>query len=173
MTQLISTLVNSPVALAVGMSIIVDPITKRLEFNFMSAVTLLSLAQGNKMATILGLSQGSSIPVNNWLARNLPNLIGLENIYISCTELSGGDHMIDSVLGQLNIFTHVPVMVPFGTLQHYASPDQDLDMLLFPADRNLDNLTIKLYDDRGKILDLQGLDWQMILKVFYHTNSSN
>lgn len=173
MATLISTLTSSPQAIAIGMTIVVDPITRRLEFFFTVATRLLSISEGNIMATVLGISDGSTADVWSWLSHNLPNLIGLENVYIACNELSGGDYLIDSALGQLNVFTHIPITVPFGTLQHYTSPDQDLDMLLFPSDRTLDNLTIKLYDDRGKILDLQGLDWQCILKVYYHTNSTN
>lgn len=173
MTNLISTLVSHPFAIAVGMAIVVDPISRRLEFSFTVPSRLLSTTQGNRMATILGIGDGSSVDLSTWLAPNLPNLIGLENVYISCTELSGGDYLIDSALGQLNVYNNVQITVPFGTIQHYSSNDQDLDMILFPSDRNLDNLTIKLYDDRGRIIDLQGLDWQMILKVYYHTNSSN
>ena len=76
--------------------------------------------------------------------------------------------MLDADLGQLNIFAHIPVDVQFGTIQHYISPNEESDLLYFASDRNLDQLTIKLYDDRGLIIDLQGLDWQMILKLYYH-----
>jgi len=172
-TTLISNLVNSAPAIAVGMNIVVDPITGKLEFSFTTPSKLLPLSLGNKLATVLGIGEdGSLIDVPLWLAPNLPSLIGLQNIYIACNELSGGDYMLDPFLGQLNVFAHIPVDVGFGLVQHYISPDQDSDLILFPSDRNLDYLTIKLYDDRGKILDLQGLDWQMILKVFYHTNST-
>ena len=172
-TNLISTLTSSPNAIAVGMAIVVDPISRRLEFSFTTNSTILTLAQGNKMATILGITTSSNIDVATFLAGGLPNLIGLENVYIACTELSGGDYLIDSALGQLNVFNNVQITVPFGTIQHYSSNDQDLDTILFPADRTLDNLTIKLYDDRGRIIDLQGLNWQMCLKIWFHTNSTN
>jgi hypothetical protein len=169
---LIAALVTSAQAIVVGMGIVIDQPTGRLEFSFTTASRLLSTADGNKLASTLGIGSGSLIDIPVWLAPDLPNLIGLQNIYIACNELSGGDYMIDSALGQLNVFSHVPVSVPFGTIQHYISNDQESDLLLFPADRNLDQLTIKLYDDRGQIIDLQGLEWQMILKLYYHTNST-
>ena len=171
MTSLINALVTSTVGISVGLAIVVDQPSGRLEFSFTVPSRLLSTAEGNSLATTLGINNGSLIDVPVFLVEYLPNLIGLENIYISCNELSGGDYMIDAKLGQLNIFAHVPVSVPFGTIQHYNSNDQESDLLLFPADRNLDQLTIKLYDDRGLILDLQGLEWQMILKVYYHQTS--
>lgn len=172
MITLINALVTSAQAIVVGMGITIDQPTGRLEFTFTTPSRLLSTADGNLLATTLGIKNGSLIDVPVFLVENLPNLIGLENVYISCNELSGGDYMIDANLGQLNVFAHVPISVAFGTIQHYISPDQESDLILFPADRNLDQMTIKLYDDRGKIINLQGLEWQMILKVYYHTNST-
>jgi hypothetical protein len=170
---LINALVTSPQGTAVGMGIIIDPITGRLEFSFTTPSTLLGSGQ-NKAADLLGLGDTSSaVDIPLYLAPNLPNLIGLKNIYIACNELSGGDYLIDSQLGQLNIFAHVPVSVKFGAIQHYITADIESDMLLFPADRNLDYLTIKLFDDRGVLLDLQGLDYQFIIKIYYHTASTN
>jgi hypothetical protein len=178
MTSLIKALETSSQGISVGMDIVVDPVTGRLEFSFTTPSKLLPLFDTNgntlnKAATLFGIGRGSLIDVPVYLVTNLPNLIGLKNIYIACNELSGGDYLIDAQLGQLNIFAHIPVDVPFGKIQHYLSYDQDLDMLLFPADRNLDYLTIKLFDDRGVIIDLQGLDYQFIIKIYYHTSSTN
>jgi hypothetical protein len=170
---LINSLVTSAQGVAVGMGITVDPISGRLEFTFGISSRLLSTAEGNKLAETLGINLGSLIDVPVFLVEYLPNLIGLENIYIACNELSGGDYMIDSALGQLNVFAHIPVSVPFGSIQHYLTNDQQSDLIKFPADRNLDYLTIILYDDRGLVVDLQGLNWQMILKIYFHVQSTN
>jgi hypothetical protein len=170
---LINALTSSAQGIAVGLGIVVEPITGRLEFSFTTNSRLLSTSEGNKLAETLGINNGSLIDVPLFLAEYLPNLIGLENIYIACNELSGGDYMIDSALGQLNVFAHIPVDVPFGSIQHYLTADQQSDLVKFPADRNLDYLTITLFDDRGINIDLQGLNWQMILKVYFHTSSTN
>ena len=169
---LINALVADAVAVAVGMAIVVDTVTGKLEFTFTTASRLLSFAEGNIMATVTGILTGSLADVLLFQVSGLPSLVGLSNIYISCNELSGGDYMIDAALGQLNIFAHIPVTVAFGNIQHYLTSDQESDMLDFPSDRNLDSLTIILYNDRGEVLNLEGLEWQMILKVYFHTNSS-
>lgn len=171
-TTLINALVTSAQGIAVGMGIVVDPITGRLEFSFTTNSRLLTVAEGNLLGDDMGILVGSGADVPLFLASGLPNLIGLENIYIACNELSGGDYLIDASLDQLNIFAHVPVDVPFGQIQHYLTSDQESDMIDFPSDRNLDSLTITLFNDRGEVIDLEGLNWQMILKVYFHTNSN-
>lgn len=172
-STLIAALIADAVAIAVGMAIIVDPITGRLQFTFTTNSQLLTIDEGNAMGNILGIRVGSLVDVASFLADSLPNLIGLENIYIACTELSGGDYLIDALLGQLNIFAHIPVDVSFGRIQHYATSDEESDLIDFPSDRTLDSLSITLYNDRGQNIDLSGLDWQMILKVYFHTNSNH
>ena len=169
---LITALVTSAQGIAVGMGITINTVTGKLEFTFTTPSRLLTDDEGNKLAITTGILKGSLIDVPVFEVVGLPNLIGLENIYIACTELSGGDYFIDAALGQLNVFAHIPVSVPFGQIQQYLTADQMSDTIKFVADRNLDYLSIALYDDRGLVIDLQGLEWSMHLKIYYHVNSA-
>jgi hypothetical protein len=170
-TTLIAALVADALAIAVGMAITVSAPTGRLEFTFTTNSELLPLASGNNMAKTLGLTDPPTGDVALYLAPSLLNLSGLQNIYIVSKVLSGGASFIDPVLSQLAIFNHIQVTEPFGQYVHYTSPEEASDEIFFVADQTLNEIDFALFNDRGRNIDLQGLDWNMIVKIYYHVTS--
>ena len=71
------------------------------------------------MAPTLGIMVNSG-PITNYIVDSLPNLTGIQNIYIVSQTLSGGTGMIDSTLNQLPVFGTIQMIVPFGQYMHYV-----------------------------------------------------
>ena len=168
--ELIDELVTSGVGEFYGMTISVSFPSGKLQFTFNTPCSLLNAEQGNAMASTLGIMVNSG-PITNYIVDSLPNLTGLQNIYIVSQTLSGGTGMIDSTLNQLAVFSSVQMTVPFGQFMHYISAEEQSDEVFFPSDRTIGEVDLILYNDRGQNVDLQGLDWSMILKIYYHVTS--
>jgi len=169
--ELITALTTSAQAIAVGMSIVIQSPTGKLEFSFTTNSRLYTSSEGNELGDTLGLTIGSGVDVPQFLAPSLPNLTGLQNVYIVSRTLSGGAGLIDPKLNQLAIFAHVQMISPFGTYNHYISPEERSDEIFFPSDRTLGEVDIALVNDQGVVIDLQGLEWNCIIKIYYHVNS--
>jgi hypothetical protein len=170
--ELINELTGSGVGEFYGMQIVIEFPSGKLNFTFNTTVQLLNVESGNSMGTTLGLLVNSG-PISNYTADSLPNLTGLQNIYVVSQTLSGGTGMIDSTLNQLAVFGHVNMTVPFGQYLHFTTNEEQQDEVFFPSDRTIGEVDLSLYNDRGQIIDLQGLDWSMIAKIYYHVTSQN
>jgi hypothetical protein len=168
--ELIDELVTSGVGEFYGLTISVAFPSGKLQFGFNTPCSLLNYEQGNDMAMTLGLMVNSG-PITNYTADSLPNLTGVQNIYIVSQTLSGGTGMIDSTLNQLAVFGCIQITVPFGQYTHYVSAEEQSDEVFFPSDRTIGEVDLSLYNDRGQNIDLQGLDWSMIVKIYYHVTS--
>jgi hypothetical protein len=152
----------------------VNDISGKIGFVFsQSQGIILNKSEGNAMADVLGIIKGSITETAEFTAQNLPNLSGLQNIYIVSNVLSGGVGMIDPVLNQLSVFNHIQIDVPFGTYQNYTSYEEQSDEVFFVSDQTLGEVDLRLFNDRGQLLNLQGLDWTMHLKIYYHVSSSS
>lgn len=167
---LLATLMDSPQAEFYGMTIQVAQPSGKLQFTTNTNIQLLNAEQGNAMAKVLGILTNSP-PTSNYIVDGLPNLLGLQNIYIVSQTLSAGIGMIDSGLNQIAVFSQIPMTVPFGSVNHYTSPEEQSDEIFFPSDRTIGEIDLTLYNDLGRIIDLHGLDWSMIIKIYYHVAS--
>jgi hypothetical protein len=168
--ELIDELVTSGVGEFYGLGISVIFPSGKLQFTFNTPCSLLNYEQGNYMAPTLGIMVNSG-PITSYTVDSLPNLTGVQNIYIVSQTLSGGTGMIDSTLNQLAVFSSIQMTVPFGQYMHYISAEEQSDEVFFPSDRTIGEVDLILYNDRGQNIDLQGLDWSMIVKIYYHVTS--
>lgn len=167
---LIAAIMDSPQAEFYEMTIQVAQPSGKLQFTTNTNIQLLNAEQGNAMAQVLGILTNSP-PTSNYIVDGLPNLLGLQNIYIVSQALSGGVAMIDSSLNQISVFSQIPMNVPWGNVNHYTSPEEQSDEIFFPSDRTIGEIDLTLYNDMGRIIDLHGLDWSMIIKIYYHVAS--
>lgn len=167
---LIAAIMDSPQGIFYGMTIQVAQPSGKLQFTTNTNIQLLNAEQGNAMANVLGILTNSP-PTSNYIVDGLPNLLGLQNIYIVSQTLSGGVAMIDSELNQIAVFSQIPMTVPFGNVNHYTSPEEQSDEIFFPSDRTIGEIDLTLYNDMGRIIDLHGLEWSMIIKIYYHVAS--
>lgn len=164
-------------AIAVGLTITLNSLTGKLEFASTTAIQYEpppSLGGNSPMARTLGLFTSlTNIPTGEVLSFNaegFPDLSGNNILYISSQTLSDGSHLVDKLLQAVPVFGIVPITVPFGSIQTYETQHPELDDVEYPSFRegkNIQTIDIKVFDDRGRVVDLGGLDWRMILKVYY------
>jgi len=168
MTQLISAIVSDPLAVADGMAITVNPITGFLTFTTTSPVSYLNLVDGNSMARLLGINISSVVPGLSYTATNLPDLSGINNLFISSNALSGsGTQMI-----QLRTNKPYIIDIPINDAQHgfylnYETQHFELDEIAASAYFNLNTVDIQLYGPYGRLIDLHGLPFNMTIRAFY------
>lgn len=171
-SELIAEITGAPIAEFYGIQINVEFPSGKLHFTSTTPISIYPYENGNDMAPTLGIFTASG-PVTAWTADSLPNLTGLQNIYIVSQTLSGGTGLIDASFNQLPVFGHINMTVPFGQYQHYTTQEEQSDEVFFPADRSIGELDIALYNDRGQLVNLQGLEWSMIVKIYYHVTSQS
>jgi hypothetical protein len=176
LAQLITVLQNSATGVAVGLTIVQDPNTGKLTFNSTAPGGIKIYARGDPaisplnstLAPNLGILSTNAAFSSSIVAAGLPSLQGNQNIYVSSVKLSGGGtSLIDSRINNLQSITTVPCDVPFGEVIHYETSEYEKDYIKAAGYLNLRELDIKLYNDYGEILNLQGEPFTMIIKAFY------
>jgi len=95
----------------------------------------------------------------------LPNLSGLNEIYLYSDALASS-HMVDSKSDLKNILTVVPVDVSYGAIQSYNSPEINSDRIVYNRLYDISSIDVKLLDCEMKVIDLQGLDIEIIFECF-------
>jgi len=89
-------------------------------------------------------------------------------VHIASKFLSKGNNFIDANKKQeLPIIAMIPNAVSFGEIVHYETPHEDLDVINYESEANLQTIDIKLYDGEGNLLDLKGQNVNIILKIYY------
>jgi len=168
MTQLINAIVSDPLAIADGMSITVNPITGMLTFTTTSPVSYFNLDDGNSMARLLGIDISSVAPGLSFTANNLPDLSGINNVFVSSNALSG------SATQMIQLKTNKPYVIdiPINEAAHgfylnYETQHYELDEIAASAYFNLNTVDIQLYGPYGRLIDLHGLPFNMTIRAFY------
>ena len=167
--QLITALTTDPNGVAVGLAIVLNNITGKLEFSSTTPIEYVPLTF-NPMSRTLGIIDGSGGDVLTFNAEGLPDLTGDTELYIASETVSDGSNLVDAVLQAVPVVAVVPIRVPFGSVQHLEVNEAEVDEITYPSlgeGKNLQTMDIKVYNDKGQIVDLQGLEWVVVLKCFY------
>lgn len=167
--ELIAAIVADPAAVAVGLAITVNSVTGKLEFTSTTAIEYVPLTF-NPMARTLGIINGSGVDVLSYDAEGLPDLSGDNELYIASETLSDGSNLVDAILQAVPVVAMVPIRVPFGSIQHLEVSEAQVDEITYPSvgqGKSIQTMDIKVYNDKGVIIDLQNLEWVMILKIYY------
>ena len=101
----------------------------------------------------------------------LPDLAGSRNYYVSSSSLSDGNSMISPTLPKMGIIVVVPNTANFGNITYYNSNEQKLDEIYYPSQihgKNLTSIDLQLRNLDGSFVDLNGLDWSILIKVYYN-----
>jgi hypothetical protein len=101
----------------------------------------------------------------------LPDLAGARNYYVSSLTLSDGNSMISPTLPKMGIIAVVPNTANFGNITYYNSNEQKLDEIYYPSQihgKNLTSIDLQLRNLDGSFVDLNGLDWSILIKVHYN-----
>lgn len=165
----ITTLIDAltAAAVALGMTIVQDPLTLKLVFTTTTPITYLTKNQGNFMAGVLGItSESTGGDVGSYSAPGLPNLIGLRHLYIASSTLSNNTSMITDDKQKLSIFADIPITVEFGGLQDVDNDSSTLDYTSFGARKNISTIDINLIDEHNETVDLNGHDFILVFAIF-------
>jgi len=120
---------------------------------------------GNDVSVNVTASPGGTIHVFD----SVPNLGGLNNVYVHSTTVGEGN-LVDGDVESHDIIGSVPVggVVPFGSVVHYSSFDDELDSINYRSFRNFDSINISLRDLDTNIIELNGGEpTEIILKMYY------
>ena len=61
----------------------------------------------------------------------------------------------------------IPNTAPYGGINHYESPNHELNIVNFESETDLQIIDIKLYDGKGDVLSFHGAEVNLILKIYY------
>jgi hypothetical protein len=144
-----------------------DSLTQKLTFTMAGGqFSVFSDRDVNPMCEVLGMITSSTSMVNVYTSEALPDLAGLNNIYISSQTLSNHSAMIASEKLKKDIFCNIPIDVPFGVTKISDEDETSLDYSVFSSRKNISSIDITLLDENNDVLDLQGADWIIILRVY-------
>jgi hypothetical protein len=163
----ITTLITEMQTLVPGLTVTQSALTDKLTFAIAGNFDMISDPAINQLAPILGISTTVLTTAGPETADDLPNLTGLTKVYISSKALGSDKSMITADKVNQNVFATVPVNVPYGTTQiHEEFSSNTLDRSTFQAHKNLNKIDVQLLDGNNRVIDLNGLDWEIILRVY-------
>jgi hypothetical protein len=160
-------LITALEAILPSMVITQDELTQKLTFTMTGGQFSVFSDKGvNPMCDVLGMLTATSSMVGVYTCEALPDLAGLNNIYISSQTLSNHSAMIASEKLKKDIFCNIPMDVPFGVTKVSDEDETSLDYSVFSSRKNISSIDITLLDENNNELDLQGADWIIILRVY-------
>lgn len=168
-SQLILALQADAAAVAVGLAITLSPTTGHLVFTSTAPVTYLDEASGNNMARLLGILADSGPAVLTFTGQGAIDLAVHPNLYFASRALSDGSAMISPTLGAIPVFATVPLVgVAWGDIIQYRAFHPEFEDTVYPSissGKQLNSIDITVYDGDGQVVDLQGLNWTLVLKA--------
>jgi hypothetical protein len=167
--SLSAAIMADPAAVADGLTVTWNTVTKHFDFASVVPITYLSAANGDAMAQTLGILANSAVLVLAFSAQGLPYLNVHPNIYVTSRALSDGSAMISPTLGSIPVCAVVPIDQPFGGIIQYVVRQEHLDdihYLSYSHGKTLQSIDLQLYDGDAQLIDMQGLDWTIILRAY-------
>lgn len=102
------------------------------------------------------------------VAPDLPALRGLTEAYVQSAALSPGNSY-DEKGSIKNVGLCVPINAGFGGLVIFECKQDPLCQVTYPTSRNIQSIDIQLVDRYGSVLDLQGGNFKLDLRVWYNS----
>ena len=101
-------------------------------------------------------------------ALGMPDLNGVEEVYITSRAIGDGTNLITSGGSTFSVIAHIPMTVGFGAINHWETFHEDIDQITYPnpeTGKSLRDCDIQIRDRHGDLLDMQGRHMNMILKA--------
>ena len=139
--------------------------------NVNTVFQVLDLKFGQGPVNLLGFTSpisGEGVNPPNQTAENLPSLQGLTDIYVVSAALAPGN-AFDEKTNTRNILVATPVTVPFGTLNVMECKQDVLCEVTYPKGRNIQRADFSLQDRQGNLVNLNGANLRITLRVWYDT----
>jgi hypothetical protein len=139
---------------------------KKLKFDAgADTIMLMNLEDGNTMALECGILTTTDYQ-NSHIADSIPDLGGLQTVYICSSALAGANSAASSSGGEnVPIITEIPINNCFGSTISYRAFDDDLEAIIYPNKRQLTEIDIALCTRTGEILDLAQHDLTLMFKI--------
>ena len=154
-----------------------DPITKKYiatKYAVPGAVqfSIITSSMPNYMNALLGanINVPLEITIPGTNLTNLPDLAGIRNFYITSSSLSDNNAMISPTLPRLGVIAVVPNDSAFGGMVWYRANEELIQAISYPSrhnGKNICNMDLQLRDLAGRLIDLNGLDWSVVFKIYY------
>ena len=103
-------------------------------------------------------------PGNSISATHIVNVSGPSTVFIVSRSLTGATSDYSELT---NIIRCIPLDVNFGSIVHYKIGDSESAVIKFTNARSLTNIDLKLVNRNNQVLSLGGLDWDLLIKVYY------
>jgi len=171
LTELLTVLNDSTGFGIFGIIISQNPVNSRLLISATTPIKLINLSQGNPMAEVIGLSEPWDLTTTTvtYDLVSLPNMSGAPSYYISSHALAEA-HFLTPNRSDANIIGVIQSTGSFGSYIHYSSEMASLDSVDSSSLRhgkNISDIDIKILDHKGRVINLNGLEVDLILQIFY------
>lgn len=156
---------------AVTLTMEIGTFSKKIEYSLSTVGVALVLGgqQGiDGLNKALGNNEdsGQIVSPNTYVSDSLPNLSGLQNVYVHSTTLSEGN-LVDGDVENHDVIAEVPVDVPYAVRVNYESRDDELDSVNYASLRNFDSVAVSLRDINNNEIELNGGNVIIVLKIYY------
>lgn len=159
-----------------SISITQDPISQRNILAYTAGTsgapsfTLVPNTSGSDSTWLnLGFSVTSSnVATSTLIAPNVPNLVGLRQVFLQSSTLSPGNQIDEKGTWQ-NVLINIPVTAPFGAVNVFECKVDSLCMIEYQSKRNLNVIDFQLVDDKGNIIELNGTTVKIELRMWTDT----
>ena len=146
------------------------PTLFRYEFRYTNptdVVEIKSPSQGSTLSSTLGIDDTVTY-TSEHISEGFVKLQGVEHVYIRSINLSKGNNMVQANKRQeIPVVAMVPNNEPFGSIVHYETNHERLDVINYNGLANLNQIDIKITDADDNVLDLQNQNINIVLKVYY------
>ena len=155
-----------------SVTLVLNTLTQKIEL-FNTSGQSFGISINSPMAPYLGML--SDVPWTSApavLFAGFPNLAGIQEVYITSQKISDGSNMIVASNTMYPVILNVQISVPFGAFQHYETNHPEIDDIEYASisqGTSIRQVDIQLRDRFGNILDLGGLPFNLIMKI-YHVN---
>ncbi len=145
-----------------------DPITYRLKLQFPFNITI-ETGPEQRIAEILGFSHiSASVSTNGLLyAPYAFDLSGNDAVYIHSRTLSNGCSDLEVIEKDIHSILMMPLDQNFSYTCYWKNNSSSSNLIKFNTPRNITSIPISVRDNRGTLLDINGADWTLTIKVFY------
>lgn len=158
-------------ALAVHTLVITnDPIEYKLTFTTAGPVTYSSQANGSTIGRIIGLDKLVDLTTASAQLPYIYDLSGPSMLFLYSNELCGKNSNMVTVKGNKPALANFIVNAPFGEFITFIIRENETDSIDFDSYNNLRTFGMKLVNEYGEQVDLNGGEYMVIFKIFISTH---
>jgi hypothetical protein len=123
---------------------------------------------GGTLVDKLGLEVQTTAQVVSFYGTYQINLAGVQHVFIYSKTLAQGKNMIKGrYLQEVPALIMIPNDVPFASVKHYETQHDNLDVVNFDDQINLQKIDIEVRDGAGDLLDTSNHNVSLVLKILY------